>query len=68
LEVWLTNWKVQSPEILGTEGDLVLGQVATANNLSNTPGGVRLKEQLWVKGKWRDKRLEEQGTFWLIPN
>jgi len=44
-EVWLTNWKVRSPEILGMEEDLVLWQIATAKDLSNTPeGGVSLKE------------------------
>jgi len=26
------------------------------------------RSELQVKGKWRDKRLEEQGTFKLIPN
>jgi len=46
LEVQLTNRKVWSPEILGTEEDLVVGQIATAKDLSNTPeGGVRPKEQ-----------------------
>jgi len=32
--------KSESPE----PGDLVLGQIATAKDLSNTPGGVSLKE------------------------
>jgi len=53
---------------LGTEEDLVVGRIATAKDLSNTPeGGVSLKERTLGKREMEGQEIGRTGYIQVDP-